>query len=150
MLLDLLLLFRSALARLGAVTVDSVIISFAAGIFAVVPILGPLLWFGSMCLRETYRARWGDAPSFGRALFGLRVISLSGPEQEASSLALRSTLPAIVLGVGAVFNIVPMIGGVFTLGTFFALAALPLQTLIGNGRTWIDVLANTQVIRAPN
>lgn len=137
----------SPLARLGAAFVDGLVIATATSAVMMVPLLGPVLSLALAGAREVCLSRWGDMQSPGRALFGLRCVSLSGPHSEASSLVLRTVLtPTLLMGT-SVLAIVPFIGPVFPLVATFALMALPLQTMIGNGRTWLDRLANTQVIR---
>lgn len=119
--------------------------------------------------------RWNDSPSPGRRVFKLRVISLSGPDREASSLVLRyvscvvnavvgratcasrlhSPLPshgtrssvrmAAVSVLGASTQL-PMVGWLFSLTSMAAIGTAVVQMFMGNGRTWIDWVANTQVI----
>lgn len=91
-------------------------------------------------------------PSPGRALMGLRVMCLAGPEQEPSSLLMRSVVAnyAALLGPLATalypVGVNPLADSVL-LGVFIVPAlVMPLQTLFGSGRTIADYVANTQVV----
>lgn len=112
----------------------------------IVPLLGPLASAVLPLVRESVFARWNDKPSLGRGVMGLRVVSLAGPEYEFSALLVRSSIVPVCFMTSAVLSMIPVIGGVFPLACFFSILALPLQAAAGNGRTWVDRLANTQVI----
>lgn len=137
---------RSALKRFGALFVDSLVFATIGSVIYMVPFVGFVLVPLISSSRELLLASWGDRPSPGRALFGLRCVTLSPPEQEASSLFLRQSLPQVLFLAAQGFAIVPFLGHAVGLSYLFALLAAPLQTLSGSGRTWIDYVANTQVI----
>jgi hypothetical protein len=134
------------IGRGAALFVDGIFQGVLGGVMMIVPLLGPIASAILPLVRESVFARWSDKPSLGRGIIGLRVISLAGPEHEFSALLVRSSIVPVCFTTSAVLSVIPVIGGVFPLLCFFAILAIPLQVATGDGRTWVDRLANTQVI----
>ncbi len=121
------------------------------------PLIGPVLYHVPTVFQELYRSRWYDLPSLGRAAAKQRCVALGGPDVEASSLAIRALVPSLVSTLASTaawaHQVSPSLDAIaipLSLLASVGILAIPIQVFIGNGRTWVDRLANTQVIRDPD